>query len=146
MLKAYKIMQLLRGENGVNFDTNHKTFTGKFSKIDESLAEQFNSNCLDSGKFYEVDEELTEKCFGEKKKAKEPKTETKEESENKTPETTLKKTPETPEQLKYNNRKDKMLAAGFTFENDEFIKGETKIKASELLGLHSVKYGKLIKS
>ena len=153
MIKAYKYMQLLRGANGNQFDINHKTWiNGTICKVDEIYANDCNENCLQSGKYFELDVELTEKLFSTKPKA----------------ETTLKPTPiipavnqnslvdndegivevedKTEDQTKYNKRKEKMITAGFVFENETFTKGEISIKANELLNLHSVKFGKLLKS
>lgn len=127
-IKAYKVMQLLRGANGGAFDRDHQTFTGRVSKIDESLAETYNSNSIESGKLYVEDPELTAKIFlRPEKKAEQP---------------------ESPEQKKYNGRKEKLIDAGFTFDDEKrtFTKGESVIEASELVDIAPVTFGKLLKN
>lgn len=129
-VKAYKVMQLLRGANGGAFDKNHQSFTGRVSKIDESLAETYNSNSLESGKLYVEDPEITARIFlRPEKKIETPKS-------------------ETPEQKKYDLRKEKLITAGFTFDEDEktFTKGESTIEASQLVDMAPVTFGKLLKN
>lgn len=152
--KAYKRWKLAK-QNG-RYMSEFKTPTNPHHVvIDESLAEIYNSNTQDSGVLYEIDQEATillEKDINKrmqeriarqtrttynpdliKPKVVEP---IKEEEEN-----------ETPDQLKYNKRKEKMIAAGWVFniETNSFTRKDEVVKAEDLLNMANTNYGKLIK-
>lgn len=158
MIKAYKVMQLLRGANGQQFDLEHQTFTGKISKIDETLAETYNSNCLDSGKLYVEDPEITKTIFTSRQKKEitnlnpppsgSGKTQEQIDAEKKAEKERKKKEEEKKSQAQYDKRKAKMIEAGFVFnpEPPTFTKGKKTITALELSEMTNLKYGKLLKS
>jgi len=133
--KVYRLYQL--GREGNSFNLEQRKEIRSSVKIDETLAEIYNDNAIDSGKLYVINEEETERLFGKPK----PKVST-----PVIPAVTESVT-ETPEQLKYNVRKDKMIAAGFVFNETDnvFERGKVIIKAEALLDMPPAKYGKLLK-
>lgn len=151
-IKVYKEWKLSRGEDG-KFMPEHKTLRKAHTTIDEWLAEEYNKNTYSSGLVYELDEEKTKELETDVNKRMAEKIR-KGNKVSFTPQAEAVKPPEpptppalTPEQIKYNKRKEKMLTSGWVFDSAKniFAKGENIIAAEELPGMNNIKFGKILK-
>lgn len=151
-LKVYKEFKLSRDGDGYNI--NHRTLNKPHVTIDEGMADKFNSNTQDSGLFYELDVEASkelaqhvnqrraDKIKKSNRTSFDPPLQQHEQINSPEPPAGL-----SPDQEKYNKRKEKMIVAGWEFNTDmsEFIREEQKVSADELLSMPNAKYGKLLK-
>jgi hypothetical protein len=145
--KVYKEWKLSRdGEN--KFNREHKTLRKKHVVIDERLAEIYNDNTVDSGLFYELDIEATKELnldinrrTVEKRQANNKTTFSKKEPK---PDIIIDNTEED-KQKTYNERKQKLIEAGYVFDVDNFTKGNKVVSSAKVADMIPMVFGKLIK-